>query len=66
MGRQASFNFMVIKSTKEKSRENNKQTNNFLTKIEIKMSYLEFLFRFLLSLRLWSHLEAVLSTVKIT
>ena len=29
MGRQASFNFIVIKSTKEKSRENNKQTNNF-------------------------------------
>ena len=29
LGRQASFNFIVIKSTKEKSRENNKQTNNF-------------------------------------
>ena len=27
MGRQASFDFIVIKSTKEKSRENHKQTN---------------------------------------
>ena len=27
LGRQASFDFIVIKSTKEKSRENHKQTN---------------------------------------
>ena len=28
LGRQASFDFIVIKSAKEKSRENNKQTEN--------------------------------------
>ena len=42
---------------------------HFLTEIEIKMTYLVFLFSllffFLLSLRLWSHLEAVLLTFKI-
>ena len=39
---------------------------HFLTKIEIKMTYwLVFLFCFLLSLRLQSHLKAVLSTFKI-
>ena len=41
-------------------------TFHFLTKIEIKMTYwLVFLFCFLLSLRLQSHLKAVLSTFKI-
>ena len=37
----------------------------FWTKIEIKMTYLVFVFSNLLSLRLQSHLEAILSTFKI-
>ena len=36
MGRQASFDFIVIKSTKEKSRENHKQTNKQTKKVEEK------------------------------
>ena len=35
-GRQANFDFIVIKSTKEKSRENHKQTNKQRKKIEEK------------------------------
>ena len=37
----------------------------FLTKIEIKMTHLVFLFCFLLSLHFYHHLKAILSTFKI-
>ena len=40
-------------------------TCHFWTKIEIKMTYIAFVFCYLLSLGLQSHLEAVLSTFKI-